>query len=130
MKRIALAALAFAIAPLAHAGPSLAPARTVEIMLGDVGVMANAKDDRCTVTLGEDKVKQGYKISFYDGKCAKAFPVMAKVVAWRVYTDGAMSFVDAAGNDLIKFRGKKYQRFAVKKVDGIERIWSAQEVAE
>jgi|GEM_PF-5581590 len=119
--------------PLATAAPKLAPASKVQEMWGDVGVMADANDDRCTVSLYEDKVEQGYKLTFYDDNnaCAKAFPVMGKVVAWRVYTDGSMSFAAADGADLVTFRkGKGYKRFAVKKVDGIERIWSAQEVAE
>lgn len=132
MKRLALVAVLLPVAMPAQAA-SLAPPRTVEIMLGDVSVMANARDDRCTVSLYEDKVKQGYRLTFFDdgGKCAKAFPVMAKVVAWRVYKDGTMAFADAAGGDLITFRrGKGYQRLAVKKVDGIKRIWSQQEFAE
>ena len=91
----------FSHAFVALSGSDLAQANAVNIMLGDVAVMANAKDDRCTVSLSEDKVKQGYKLTFFEdgGKCAKAFPVMAKVVAWRVYKDGTMSFADSAGAD-------------------------------
>ena len=102
-------------------------------MLGDVGVMANNGDDRCTVALFEDKVEQGYKLTFFEdgGKCAAAFPVMAKVVAWRVYTDGRMAFADKEGKDLIIFKtGKGFKRHAANKVDGIVYLRSAQEVAE
>ena len=128
MKHLPLV-LALALASPALAAGKLAPANSVQGMLGEVGVMANAKDDRCTVYLYEDKVEQGYKIEVTE-PCS-VFAVMTKVKAWRVYTDGTMSFANAAGSDLIRFKkGKGYTRFAVKKVDGIERIWSAQEVAE
>ncbi len=133
MKAVLIAAFVVLAATPAISAEKLAPPMKVQEMLGDVGVMAHADDDRCTVALFEDGVPQGYKLTFFDdgGKCAAAFPVMAKVVAWRVYKDGSMSFADAQGQDLIRFRkGKGYQRKAVKKVDGIERIWSAQEVAE
>lgn len=130
-RAVLFAVLLLASTTLAESAGKLAPARSVEIMLGDVAVMASAKDDRCTVTLDEASTPQGYKIGFFDDKCEKAFPVMGKVVAWRVYTDGTMAFTDATGQDLITFKkGKGFQRRAVKKVDGIERIWSQQEFAE
>ena len=107
----------------------LAPAEKAQSMWGDVSVLANAKDERCVVVLFEDKVAQGYR--FENGeKCSKAFAVMAKIKAWRVYTDGRISFVDDQGHDLVMFHGKGYKRSAIKKVDGIWQIWSAQEVAE
>jgi hypothetical protein len=56
---------------------------------------------------------------------------MAKVVAWRVYTDGRMAFADEAGNDLIIFnKGKGFKRSAANEVDGIVSLHAAQEVAE
>jgi hypothetical protein len=129
---VVAASLLVAATPVAAAG-TLAPPGKVRQMLGDVGVMANKGDDRCTVALFEDKVDHGYKLTFFEdgGKCAAAFPVMAKVVAWRVYTDGRMAFVDQAGNDLIIFKtGKGFKRYAAKKVDGIAYLRSAQDVAE
>ena len=129
---IAASLLVAAAAPVA-AAEKLAPPGKVREMLGDVGVMAKKGDDRCAVALFEDKVEQGYKLTFFEdgGKCAAAFPVMAKVVAWRVYTDGRMTFTDAAGKDLIIFKtGKGFKRFAAKKVDGIAYLHSAQEVAD
>jgi hypothetical protein len=130
MKVPLLAALCLLASPaFAADSAKLAPASAAQDMMGDVGVMANAKDDRCTVYLYEDKVKQGYRIEVTE-PCVPAFPVMAKVKAWRVYKDRSIAFADAEGHDLIRFRGKGYTRFAVEKVDGIERIWSAQEVAE
>ncbi len=129
---IAAIILVAASAPVAADG-KLAPPGKVRQMLGDVGVMANKGDDRCTVALFEDKVDQGYKLTFFEdgGKCAAAFPVMAKVVAWRVYTDGRMAFADEAGKDLIIFKtGKGFKRSAAKKVDGIAYLRSAQDVAE
>ncbi|MEQ1718598.1 MAG: AprI/Inh family metalloprotease inhibitor [Hyphomicrobium sp.] len=129
---IAASLLVAAAAPVAAAG-KLAPPGKVREMLGDVGVMANKGDDRCTVALFEDKVEQGYKLTFFEdsGKCAAAFPVMAKVVAWRVYTDGRMAFADEAGKDLIIFmKGNGFKRYAANKVDGIVYLRSAQEVAE
>ena len=95
--------------------------------------MANKGDDRSTIALFEDKVEQGYKLTFFEdgGKCAAAFPVMAKVVAWRVYTDGRMALANEAGKDLIIFEtGKGFKRYAAQKVDGIVYLHSAQEVAE
>ena len=129
---IAASLFVAAAAPAAATG-KLAPPGKVREMLGDVGVMAKKGDDRCTVALFEDKVEQGYKLTFFEdgGKCAAAFPVMAKVVAWRVYTDGRMAFADAAGQDLIVFKpGKGFKRYAANKVDGIVSLHSAQEVAE
>lgn len=130
---IITASLLVASAAPAGAAGKLAPPGMVQEMLGDVGVMANEDDDRCTVALFEDKVEQGYKLTFFDdsGKCAAAFPVMAKVVAWRVYTDGRMAFADEAGNDLIIFnKGKGFKRYAANEVDGIGYLHAAQEVAE
>ena len=85
-------------------------------MLGDVGVMATTGDDRCTVALFEEKVEQGYKLTFFEdgGKCGAAFPVMAKAVAWRVYTDGRMVFADEAGKDLIIFETGKGFKVSVR----------------
>jgi hypothetical protein len=132
MKRLPLCV----ILTLSMASPTLATAKKlaapdlVQEMLGDVGVMANAEDERCNVVLFETEVKHGYRIQVDEG-CAAAFPVMAKIEAWRVYRDATMSFADATGTDLVNFKkGKGYKRFPVKKVDGIEFIWSAQEVAE
>lgn len=129
---IASILLVAAAAPVA-AAEKLAPPSKVQGMLGDVGVMAKRGDDRCTVALFEDTVKQGYRLTFFEdgGKCAKAFPVMAKVVAWRVYTDGRMAFADETGNDLIVFKtGKGFKRYAANKVDGIAYLHSAQDAAE
>lgn len=129
---IASSLLVAAAAPVA-AAEKLAPPSKVQGMLGDVGVMAKKGDDRCTVALFEDTVKQGYKLTFFEdgGKCAKAFPVMAKVVAWRVYTEGRMAFADETGNDLIVFKtGKGFKRYAANKVDGIAYLHSAQDAAE
>ena len=129
---IAASLLVAAAAPVDAAGKLALPSMVRE-MLGDVGVMANKDDDRCTVALFEDKVEQGYKLTFFEdgGKCAAAFPVMAKVVAWRVYTDGRMAFADGAGKDLIIFEpGKGFKRYAANKVDGIVFLHSGQEGAE
>lgn len=129
---IAASLLVAVAAPVAAAG-KLAPPGKVREMLGDVGVMANKGDDRCTIALFEDKVEQGYKLTFFEdgGKCAAAFPVMAKVVAWRVYTDGRMALADEAGKDLIIFEtGEGFKRYTAQKVDGIVYLRSAQEVAE
>jgi hypothetical protein len=133
MKALPLAALLVLAAAPAIGADKLASPDKVQEMLGDVGVMANEEDDRCTVALFEDAVPQGYKLTFFEdgGLCAKSFPVMARVVAWRVYKDGRMAFTDEAGKDLITFKkGKGYKRYAAKKVDGIVYLHSAQEVAE
>jgi hypothetical protein len=127
MKRLALAFLV--IASPAFAAEKLAPPRTVEAMLGDVGVFNTAGEDACSVLLYEDEVPGGYRIEQYEG-CDKAFPVMAKVKAWRAYANKEMAFADETGKDLIRFHGEPYTYYAVKPVDGIARIWSAQEVAE
>ena len=129
---IAASLLVAAAAPVAAAG-KLAPPSKVREMLGDVGVMAKAGDDRCTVALHEDAVPQGYRLTFFEdgGKCAKAYPVMAKVVAWRVYGNGRMAFADKSGQDLITFKkGKGFKRHAMTKVDGVAYLRSAQEDAE
>lgn len=125
---IAASLLVAAATPVAAAG-KLAPPGEAREMLGDVGVMANEG----TVALFEDKVEHGYKLTFFEdgGKCVAAFAVLAKVVAWRVYTDGRMAFADEAGDDLIIFKsGKGFKRYAAKTVDGIVYLHSAQEAAE
>ena len=130
MKR-ALLIIAFLLSSpaLTAASAKLAPASKATDMLGEVVVKASADDERCIVYLHDDKVQQGYKIEVGE-PCPAAFPVMAKVKAWRIYSNRVITFADADGHDLIRFRGKGYTRFAVDKVDGIEHIWSAQEVAE
>lgn len=133
MKSLPVVVLLVVATTPAFSAEKLAPPTKVQEMLGDVGVMASAEDDRCTVSLFEDTAPQGYKLTFYEdgGKCAAAFPVMAKVVAWRVYKDGRMAFADASGKDLISFKkGNGFKRFAAKKVDGIAYLHSAQESAE
>ena len=129
MKRLLPVLFVLALTTPAMAADKLAPPRKVETMLGDVGVLNDRDEDPCSVMLYEDKVPGGYRIEQYDG-CDKAYPVMAKVKAWRVYTNGQMSFADAKGNDLVRFKGKVYHYFAIKKVDGIAKLHSAQEVAE
>ncbi len=133
MKALPVAAALALLATSALSAEKLAPPRKVQEMLGDVGVMAKAGDDRCTVALHEDAVPQGYRLTFFEdgGKCAKAYPVMAKVVAWRVYGDGRMAFADKSGQDLITFKkGKGFKRHAMTKVDGVAYLRSAQEDAE
>ena len=130
MKPLPLAILLFLASPaLAADSSKLAPAAKAMDMMGDVSVMAHEGDERCAVVLFEDKVSEGYRLEVADG-CASAFPVMGKAKAWRVYTDRIVAFVDADGRDLIRFKGKGYTRYAVKNVDGIDRIYSAQDVAE
>ena len=133
MKALPVAAALALLATSALSAEKLAPPRKVQEMLGDVGVMAKAGDDRCTIALHEDAVPQGYRLTFFEdgGKCAKAYPVMAKVVAWRVYGDGRMAFADKSGQDLITFKkGKGFKRHAMTKVDGVAYLRSAQEDAE
>ena len=114
---------------LAQTTKNLAPTSRAQDMLGDVGVMAKRGDDRCNVALFEDAVAHGYRIQV-DAGCASAFAVMSKVAAWRVYKDGVISFADANGVDLVRFRGKGYKRYSVSKIDGIRMLHSAQESAE
>jgi Protease inhibitor Inh len=133
MKALPIAATLLLVATPAIPAEKLAPPDKVQEMLGDVGVMAKVEDDRCTVSLFEEAVAQGYKLTFFDdgGKCAAAYPVMAKVKAWRVYKDGRMAFTDEAGKDLITFKkGKGFKRYSAKQVDGIAYLHSAQESAE
>ena len=120
--------LIFQAAEAAESRKLAAPSRA-QTMLGDVGVMANKDDERCNIVLFESKVRHGYRIQVDDG-CSSAFPVMGKVSAWRVYTDGDISFVDASGSDLIRFRGKGFKRAPKTSVDGIKFLSSAQEAAE
>ena len=130
MKFLPLAILLFLASPsLAADSSKLAPADKARDMMGDVNVMAGEDDDKCAIVLFEDKVQLGYRLEVAEN-CAAAYPVMTKVKAWRVYKDHMISFVDAGGHDLIRFKGKGYRRFAVKSVDGIVSILSAQESAE
>lgn len=120
------------VAAFAAGSADLAPALDAEEMLGDVAVMVDENDNRCTVALAENKVEQGYELIFFEdgGACAKAFPVMGKVAAWRVYKNHILSFVDSMGQDLIAFQGTGFVRQATKEVDGIAMIHSAQDAAE
>ena len=130
MKFLPLAILLFLASPsLAADSSKLAPADKAMDMMGDVNVMAGEDDDKCAIVLFEDKVQLGYRLEVAEN-CAAAYPVMTKAKAWRVYKDRMISFVDAGGHDLIRFKGKGYRRFAVESVDGIVSILSAQESAE
>lgn len=113
----------------ALAADKLAPPRKVEKMLGVVSVYNASEEENCSVILYEDKTRGGYTLEQYEG-CDAAYPVMAEVKAWRVYTNGDISFADETGRDLIRFHGKPYTLDAIEPVDGIVKIWSAQEVAE
>lgn len=110
----------------AAAAETLAPPRVVQDMLGVISVYNAAEEEICAVILYEDKVKGGYRLERYDG-CDEAFPVMRKVEAWRAYRTGEMSFADSRGRDLVRFRGTGYTRVAITPVDGIVKLWSAQE---
>lgn len=123
-----LPALLLVAAPAIAAEP-LAPPRAVQQMLGVVSVYDASEEEKCGVILYEDETPGGYVIHKYDG-CEDAFPVMRKVAAWRAYQGGELSFADADGHDLVRFRGEGYTRDAVTPVDGIVKLWSAQEANE
>jgi hypothetical protein len=125
---VLLATLTLA-APALAAANKLAPPRKVEQMLGGNLVIGKSDDITCGVTLFEDKVEQGYRFEA-DEACTKAFPIIAKVKAWRVYQNTDIAFADAGGQDILRFHGKKYHYLAAKNGYGIVKLWSDQEVAE
>ena len=114
---------------IAAAGETLAPAKRVETMLGEVSVLTRDETRECGIYLYEAKAKDGYKIEV-DANCAAAFPVLTKVSAWRAYRSGDISFVAGDGKELLRFRGKGFHYRAVKEVDGVSKLASGQEVAE
>ena len=130
MKLLPLALLVALVAPALAAGSAkLAPPKKVEQMLGGNLVIGKTDDITCGVTLYEDKVDGGYKFEA-DEACAKTFPVIAKVKAWRVYQNTDIAFAGEDGADILRFHGKKYHYAAAKNDYGIVKLYSDQEVAE
>lgn len=127
MKWVLPALMLFA-AP-ATAGEALMPADSVMHMMGDVAVYDASGAEKCGVMLYEDEVPGGYRLEKYDA-CDTSIPVLGKITAWRAYAGGQIAFADDGGNDLIRFSGEGYTMQAITPVDGIVKIWSAQEVAE
>lgn len=121
--------IALTLPALGASSTKLAPPSKVQLMLGEVLVIAATDEKSCAVYLYEDRVKNGYRIEV-DEPCSAVFPVLTKAKAWRVYGNGEMTFADSKGKDLVRFRGKEYTYFAVEKVDGIVKLSSSQEVNE
>ena len=77
------------------------PAMIVDF-LGDWSIQNGDGSKACKVTLSREVTIGGLAIGL-DPDCAKVFPVMGEVVAWRLYEDWQIVLVDATRRSLIRF---------------------------
>ena len=93
-------------------------AKEVQTYLGTWIVKDESGKKKCTVNLTLDKVIGGMKIDV-SKKCAKLFPLMGEVMAWRVYEGFEIAFADATRKELIRFYTPDNDYISYKAVDGI-----------
>lgn len=76
---------------------------------------------RCEVTLKKDPTIGGNEIEIAPD-CAKTFPVMGDITAWRLYEGWTIGFADATRKLRIKFFTPDEGYVAEPEVDGIATI--------
>jgi len=87
-----------------------------------VWVVQNESGKRkCKVTLSTDEVIGGMKIDVAKN-CAKTFPVMGDVAAWRLYEGWEIAFADATRHEVVRFYTPDNEYISYKEVDGIFTI--------
>jgi hypothetical protein len=89
--------------------------------LGVWSVQDESGKKKCKVTLATDEVIGGMKIDVAKG-CAKTFPVMGDVAAWRLYEGWEIAFADATRHEVLRFYTPDNDYISYKKVDGIFTI--------
>ena len=75
----------------------------------------------CDVKLSREETIGGMVIDVAPD-CAKAFPVMDEVAAWRLYENFEIVFADATRKELIRFVTPDESYVATPEVDGIATI--------
>lgn len=78
----------------------------------------------CAVTLGTGSTIGGNVIEI-PPDCAKTFPVMDEVAAWRLYENGDIVFADATRKQRLRFYTPDDSYIAVEEIDGIVRLTPA-----
>jgi hypothetical protein len=93
----------------------------IEDFLGDWSIQNENGSKACKVTLSQEVTIGGLVIDV-DADCAKVFPVMDEVVAWRLYEDWQIVLVDATRKSLIRFSTPDNTYIADPETDGITTI--------
>lgn len=125
--RVSLTALLLALAP-ALAAQELKPMDTstvspelLEDMYGTWEVSNADGSKRCAVMLKKDPTIGGNAIEIAQD-CAKTFPVMADITAWRLYEGWTIGFADATRKLRIHFYTPDERYVAEPEVEGITTI--------
>jgi hypothetical protein len=93
----------------------------LEDFLGDWSIQNSDGSKSCKVTLSRELTIGGLWI-MADPDCAKVFPVMKHVAAWRLYEDWEIVLVDATRKSLIRFSAPDNAYIAEPVTDGITTI--------
>jgi hypothetical protein len=129
MKTAALLIIAIAIAmPAAAAAQQLKPMDISGVdpaMLKDIYGNWEIQDakgrKRCRVTLKSESTIGGSEIEIAKG-CAKTFPIMDEITAWRLYENWTIGFADATRKLRIRFNTPDDRYVAEPETDGIFTI--------
>jgi hypothetical protein len=86
----------------ARAEPAAAVSEAAKAMVGGWEISDAARQRRCALTFGVDVAPVGYKLGL-DAACAKAFPSLEAVAAWKLGDKDAVQLVDAKGVKVVEF---------------------------
>ncbi len=89
--------------------------------LGVWSVQDESGKKKCKVMLSTDEVIGGMKIDVAKN-CAKTFPAMADVAAWRLYEGWEIAFADATRHEVVRFYTPDNDYISYKAVDGMFTI--------
>ncbi|MCX8572687.1 AprI/Inh family metalloprotease inhibitor [Aminobacter sp. MET-1] len=93
----------------------------VEDFLGKWEIRDESGDKRCDVVLKRDMTIGGMQIEV-DPACAKVFPVMDDIAAWRLKEGWAIDLVDAVRQMRLRFEVPDVTYVAMQDIDGIFTI--------
>lgn len=93
----------------------------VEDFLGKWEIRNEAGDKRCDVVLKRDMTIGGMQIEV-DPTCAKVFPIMDDIAAWRLKEGWAIDLVDAVRQMRLRFEVPDVTYVAMQDIDGIFTI--------
>ncbi|MCA0275387.1 MAG: AprI/Inh family metalloprotease inhibitor [Proteobacteria bacterium] len=93
----------------------------VEDFLGKWEIRDESGDKRCDVVLKRDTTIGGMEIEVDPG-CAKVFPVMDDIAAWRLKEGWAIDLVDAVRQMRLRFEVPDVTYVAMQDIDGIFTI--------
>jgi hypothetical protein len=88
-------------------------------------IASQAGDKTCKVEFGSEPTIGGSVIDIDPG-CAKAFPVMDEIVAWRLMESWGIDLVDATRKTRVRFTTPDAAYVAEPEVDGIFTILQPQ----